>query len=330
METNAHLDADIPRLDEFRKRRQQLTLTSREFVEGFVPPDYLVDGLMQRRFVYSLTARTGGGKTAIALFLSAQLARGLPFGAHDVDPGRILYLAGENSDDVRMRWIAMGEALGYDPAELDVQFIDGRPSIEQVVSRVAAECPHLDLVVVDTAVAYFDGTDENDNVQMHAYAVKLRELSTLPGLPTVLVLCHPVKNAGNDNLVPRGGGGFLNEMDGNFAARLKDGVIDMHWQGKFRGRDFEAISFQITPLTCETLKDSKDRPIHTVMVKPLSDADRAAVEQKVRRDEDEILVVLGNSFSGSQADLATTLGWFHTSGLPAKITGTQSPAKPPG
>jgi hypothetical protein len=37
------------------------------FLKGFIPPDYLIDGILQRRFIYSLTAPTGGGKTAIAL-----------------------------------------------------------------------------------------------------------------------------------------------------------------------------------------------------------------------------------------------------------------------
>jgi hypothetical protein len=41
-----------------------------DFLAGFVPPDYLVDGVLQRRFVYSLTAQTGHGKTALALLLA--------------------------------------------------------------------------------------------------------------------------------------------------------------------------------------------------------------------------------------------------------------------
>jgi hypothetical protein len=41
-----------------------------DFLKGFVPPDYIVDGVLQRRFIYSMTGRTGGGKTAIALALA--------------------------------------------------------------------------------------------------------------------------------------------------------------------------------------------------------------------------------------------------------------------
>ena len=79
----------------------QLVKSSAEFVRGFVPPDYAIDGLVQRRFLYSLTAPTGHGKTAIALLFAASKALGRSVGNRDVDPGRVLYLAGENPDDVR-------------------------------------------------------------------------------------------------------------------------------------------------------------------------------------------------------------------------------------
>jgi hypothetical protein len=45
--------------------------SSAEFIANFVPPDYLLDGILQRRFVYSLTGRTGSGKSAVTLMFSA-------------------------------------------------------------------------------------------------------------------------------------------------------------------------------------------------------------------------------------------------------------------
>jgi hypothetical protein len=40
--------------------------TSAEFAANFVPPDYLIDGLIQTRFVYSMAGATGAGKTCVA------------------------------------------------------------------------------------------------------------------------------------------------------------------------------------------------------------------------------------------------------------------------
>src|SRR5205085_11309299 len=52
-EQNGHATDDLP-----------LIKSSGEFVAGFVPPDYLADGLIQEAFLYSLTGATGAGKTA--------------------------------------------------------------------------------------------------------------------------------------------------------------------------------------------------------------------------------------------------------------------------
>jgi hypothetical protein len=53
---------------------KKLIQSSAEFVAGFVAPAYLLDGVLQKRFVYALTVATGAGKTAIALRLAAHVA----------------------------------------------------------------------------------------------------------------------------------------------------------------------------------------------------------------------------------------------------------------
>jgi len=73
-----------------------LIKASSEFVAGFVPPDYLVDGVLQRRFCYSLTAQTGVGKTTVAMMLAAHVATGRSLHGLDVAKGTVLYFAGEN------------------------------------------------------------------------------------------------------------------------------------------------------------------------------------------------------------------------------------------
>ena len=76
------------------------------------------------------------------------------------------------------------------------------------------------LVIVDTSAAYFEGDDENNNVQAGNHARMLRSLiDTVEGGPTILVPAHPTKNATPDNLLPRGGGAFVNEMDTNLVCQ---------------------------------------------------------------------------------------------------------------
>jgi hypothetical protein len=116
-----------------------LIQTSAQFVEGFVPPEYLVDQILQRRFCYSITAQTGVGKTAAAMLLSAHVASGRSLGNLDVEKGTVLYFAGENPTDIQMRWLGLTRELGLDPKTTDMHFIPGAMPLSQVSSRIAQE-----------------------------------------------------------------------------------------------------------------------------------------------------------------------------------------------
>jgi len=278
-------------------KKPTLIQSSSAFTSNFTPPDYLIEGLLSRRFVYSFTARTGAGKTAIALLLAVLVALARALGGREIERGRVLYFAGENAVDVKMRWIAMADHLKFDRHAIDVHFIEGvvKLSLKQVADTIKREAEALggvDFVVVDTCAAYFEGDDDNNNVQMLEHAKRMRELCKLPGEPCVLVISHPVKDASPDNLLPRGGGAFLNEMDGNLTAMLDDKTTTIHWQGKFRGADFDPMAFQICEVTTPELIDSKGRAIRTVIAKPIDAKQQAALETAARSDEDCVLVVL--------------------------------------
>ncbi len=309
---DSHKPDDTP--TQQAKGAPKLLLSSEEFTRNFVPPDYLWDGILLRGFVYSFTAKTGDGKTAIALSLTAAIARGKDFAGHEVAPGTVLYFAGENPDDVRMRWIAMAEHFNFDADTIGVHFISGTFDIQKLEAKIRQEVAAIGgvvLVVIDTSPAYFQGENENDNVEMIEHAQMLSRLKHLPGGPTVIAACHPVKSAGNDNLIPRGGGGFLNAMDGNLCAYKTDMLVTVNWQGKFRGVDFEPMKFELAPVTARKLLDSKGRHIPTVIAKDLSKADQRQKADELRNQEDDILILLlDRTVSTSYTDIADALHWY--------------------
>jgi hypothetical protein len=296
-----------------------LIVSSAGFLAGFVPPDYLIDGILQKRFCYSITAPTGTGKTVIALMLSVHVALGRNIGDAFVEKGRVLYLAGENPDDIRMRWLAAADKLRFDPDTIDVNFLPGVFKISEIGARIHAEVTKIGpvaLVVVDTSAAYYEGDDENANVQMGVHARRLRELVKLPGQPCVLVACHPVKNATADNMVPKGGGSFLNEVDGNLTCTKIDSVVTLHWQGKYRGPDFAPLPFELHTVTTDRLRDSKGRLIPSVVATPLSDKERGEADARSRKDEDDVLLMIAGGDRRSQTDIAMLLNWTTKDGKP--------------
>ena len=190
--------------------------------------------------------------------------------------------------------------------------------MESAIRHELARIGNVTLAVVDTSAAFFEGTEENDNVAMGAHARRLRSLSLLAGGPTVLVNCHPTKNATADNLQPRGGGAFIAEMDGNLTSTKRGDVTELHWQGKFRGPDFEPITFALVPTKTSRLVDSQGRQIPTVVASPVSENERAEIEKQVLTDEDAILMVLNKTPNLSLASVATAANWILSTGKPHK------------
>lgn len=299
-------------------------LTKADFIGGFIPPNYLIDGMLQRRFVYALTGQTGHAKTAIALLIAGLVSTAEPnamLGSHKVEKGQVVYFVGENPDDIRMRVIGADSMRNDDPLADRITFIPGQFNIGQMQGAIAAYTQGLggsDLVVIDTSAAYFLGNEELNNTQMGAHARMLRKLTELPGGPCVLVLCHPIKHVSEPSqLLPRGGGAFLAEMDGNLTAWKQDDMIELH-HNKIRGPGFEAMSFKLERITTSNLVDSKGRMLPTVRAVAISRSEESTQEKKTRDDEDRVLAALLSNPDASMADIAEGCGWTFASGEPAK------------
>ena len=302
-----------PKIDPATGQPLPLILTSAEFLAGYTPPAYLVDGMIQRGYLYSLTARTGHGKTAVALYMAQCIARGQMMHGCKVLPGTVLVLAGENPDDVRARFFVLGKAYGFDPSTCKIRWIPGVKHLPTELDRIRREVADIDdlvLVLVDTAAAYFPGTETNSNSEQGAYARLLRELTFLKGKPAVIALSHPVKNAARDNLLPMGGSAFLNEVDGNLTLWSgNDRQTTLHWQGKFRGPEFDPVTFEMVEAHCDAVKDEAGRLLPSVVAKPMSGAEVALSEDAAEKDEDALLRVVHAMPMASWGSLADRLGW---------------------
>jgi AAA domain len=296
-----------------------------DFVKGFHAPSYLIEGMLQRRFIYSITGATGHAKTAIALLICELVSSPEPNAmllGHRVRKGRVVYFVGENPDDVRMRVIGADSRRPGDPLQDWISFIPGVFDIDKMFEKLEAEIERLpgpiDLVVVDTSAAYFLGNEELSNTQMGAHARVLRRLTTLPGGPCVLVLCHPIKHAVEPSqLVPRGGGAFLAEIDGNLTAWKATDMIVLH-HTKMRGPGFEPLSFELETIRTDKLADADGRLLPTVRVVPITESEEEKQAYKQRTEEDRLLTEMLKLSGQSVADLARACGFLLGSGEPHK------------
>lgn len=303
------------------------------FVADYQPPDYLIDGLLQKGFVYSMTGQTGTGKTAVALRLAYSLASGETFGSHGVlKPGPVLYLAGENPTDIQQRWATMQREFGFEMANHPVYFMPGTWKIDKAFAgfKKAVEALGIEfsLVIIDTMAAFYFGEDENDNVEAGRFAREVRNMAVeLPGHPSVLICCHPVKRG--ENTLPRGGGAFLAEVDGNLVctSNRRPGAeeatipVVLSWAGKWRGPDFEKIPMKL--VGCDgALPDSRGRVLPSVYADTLSELEIAGQQQATALETDpEAVEAIRNLLQTAQMpmsarSIAMDLQWTYSTGKP--------------
>jgi hypothetical protein len=322
-EDSARWEPDIEQPE--RERTGWRIQSAADFVADFVAPEYLIDGVVQRGRLYTFTAPTGSGKTSVMLYAATAIATGGQFCGLDVERGDVLFLAGENPDDVRARIIAQLDAMQMDPRDCNMHFIAGTFSIRADLDRLIQEAqrlPNLALIVVDTFAAYFDGDDENNNAQALDFARVVRSLTEVDSRPAVIMPAHPVKRAARDNLTPKGGSSLVNEVDGNLTLWNDDGVLTMHWQVKHRGPDFQPLKMELEVQRCERVKDRKGRIIATVLAKPVLQLRASEMVRERLSIEDRFLISVMDEPELSQRERCRSLRLIRSDGEPdtARIT----------
>jgi hypothetical protein len=286
-------------------------LSSAQFMATMRSPSYLLDGVLQRGRVYSFTGLTGHAKTLLAQLLGSAVGAGRLFGHREVCQGSVLFLAGENAENVKLQFYGLCADQGIDPTTLPIYWHDGAFRIDDAAARVAqdaASIPNLNLVIPDTLQAFFPGDDDNSNIQMLAAARQFRALTEMPSRPTVLIPAHPVKNARRDNLLPRGGSAFLNEVDGNLTVWADDGIATLHWQGKHRGPSFDPMEFELVRTEPPGLVDEKGRQMPCTVARPLLIARGEQIAKENITREDRALQAIRANAMLSYQGLADHIG----------------------
>lgn len=292
------------------------------FLAGYTVPDWLIQGIVQRGRLYTCTSLTNHGKTAAWFYNACMVQAGREIAGLAVDQANVLYLAGENPADLQGRGVAMQRIYGLKqmPYVLPLSF----PMVEEEIERLKSECLAMGipwgLIVGDTAASFFPGDDENNNVQAAAYGRGLRSLNDLPGNPAVVMLAHPVKGAQSpEQLVPRGGGALLNEVDGNLTCWSESlgEITRMHWTGKIRGPNFDPVQYKLRVVETGLL-DKNGAPDLSIIADFIDDFEAASNASQAIADQDAVLVHLNRCPTWSQADVAQAMGWLSDAGKPIR------------
>jgi hypothetical protein len=298
----------------------------RKFLEEYTVAEFLVEDIFRRGWLYTVTGTTGAGKTGVAVYLCLMIAAGAPLNGKLVQKGPVLYIAGENPDDVRGRFKA---ALQHLPWALDC--IDNIHIVDQsflLKDRVAdlnqlqsTLKPVTVFVDTDQAVSLSAEGNDNANNERMAHAKRLRQISGHETRPTVIDLCHPNISSSKgapDRLWPRGGSSFISEIDGNVRCyRDEPNTVLAYDLDKWRGMPFE-MHFRKTDVEVQTYLNQHGKAL-TLPVFSLA-PDTEVIYDGINAYSERMLLLraIAKYPQANQTALLDVVGWKTKAGLPDK------------
>jgi hypothetical protein len=203
--------------------------------------------------------------------------------------------------------------ISWDKIEPRLAIIEGRDTPEQIIDGLKLDAKangsfqHVNIDTLQAGFAAAGGGKFNDNESILAYVMRLRVLTTLPGQPSVLVLCHPTKNATEDDLQPYGGGATVNEIDGNLTL-WKSTQVKLHHTDKLRGPTFEPKYFRIEKLSCPEIVDKRGRQILLPVMRPCTEMDVEERSTQEGNTELALLRAIIENEKGTQREWAFRIG----------------------
>lgn len=259
---------------------------------------YAVPPVLARGQLVACTAHPGHGKSTLFAGICFAGAAGRKLGQLDPVDGSLWYfVSAEDVQGTRNRLLA--EVVRHKLTADECAAIDERlrwvhinaplrPEIILDAIAQDAEGRPIALIVIDTGPAVFLGDDENANAQQQDHAAAWRRGTELGGQPCVVILCHPRKGAGADDLDPRGGSAFVGSLDANLTLWKDDDVVTLGFK-KLRSEVFEPMKFRLDPVPLVLASGAR---LNIPVAVPISDAGAEAIESEASQRRAAIIGAL--------------------------------------
>jgi hypothetical protein len=287
-----------------------------KFLSELTPLSHVVDGVLSGGSLYTLTGKTGVGKTSwLAAATLAIITGEEKILRRAVMKGRVAICTVENPNGLRRMLSVAAYTHNIDPNKhaKDLVIIDKRASPEDILAALAGDVAKngpFAAIFIDTFQAFYDGHNASNPTEAQRFIARFRPFAFLSGEPTVIVVCHPTKYAGNEDLLPGGGGSILNEVDGNLTLSTHaSGYIELSTQGKLRDGPFDPLSYRIERLCSPDVINAKGVQIPIPVMRPVTEQDVEEREEQAATQDAKLLKAMYDEPKGSWDS------WGQASGL---------------
>jgi hypothetical protein len=268
-------------------------------------PKYLIKGLLFEGQLGVLYSKYGAGKSAAAVEMCADVARGTPYHGHKTRKGVVVYVPCESPHGFRARLAALLKERGLTMDDFDGNFceIKSRPAphllkpeeVQELITDLKPLGP-IALIVIDTYARATAGAEENSSKDAGIAVHNCQQLQEQTGA-CVLLLHHTGKN---EALGMRGSSALPGGIDTEIYIERPDEEANFRnvKVGKQRDLDDHTHLFSFELKKVQLGVDEDGDPITSVVVQEVDQKPKNEKESEllpntpVRR---AIRVVVGNA-----------------------------------
>lgn len=225
------------------------TLTARNMI---------VDGVLEAESITLTTGQSNSGKTTVLQYLALCVARGDKFHGHTTHKGRVLWIAGEDQYNARLRLAAMCDEYGIASSSVDenllilpqaVAVLDraSMDAFHDAVDRDVGKSAEFAVVVIDSKSMCWGGEDENSNDENAQFIREVGNHFKNRYRAAVVITHHLTKNKEKEEQSARGASALINNIDHEwrFDMRPSSMVSILEPGSKLRIARWDPMRFQI-------------------------------------------------------------------------------------
>jgi len=269
-----------------------------KMLERAGPPDFLIQGLMEKDTYGVLFGKWGAGKSLVALDWALRISLGLPVQGRKTEQGPVVYVVGEGHGGIARRIAAWQALTGYQVNDLLVFTEQAVPiGDEQAVqllhqeirAHVARWGRNPAAIFSDTLARNFGPGDENSNSDMGQHVMMVDRWLRTPFGATVLELHHPGHQESE-----RGRGASALPAACDFEYRLEASGPELTL-ATTKTKDFEpppALRYRIEPVKLSVGTDEFGHPTQRYESAAVSESGEVADSGASGEVRDEALDVL--------------------------------------
>ena len=249
---------------------------------------YLVKGMLAGGDVACIFGQPGAGKSLIAPHIGYMVARGEAAFGMRTKPGRVFYVAAEDTHGLRRRVAALRQRHGEAPEFRVVGGVsdllaDDSPDLEALTEAISEQRPAL--IFVDTLAMAFPGLEENDARSMGRVVAVARQLAEQGA--AVVLIHHDTKDEGS---TPRGHSILNGALDAAMHVKRDDeGIVRGRLTKNRNGACDRDIAFRIG---VETLGHDEDGDPETAALAEELPASPLSMAPRLSHAQREALAVL--------------------------------------